>query len=122
MKALEKDRTRRYESAGDFARDVQRFLDGEPVEACPPSAGYRLRKFASKHRSALAAAAAFAGLLVVAVMLSTWQAIRATRAEKRALLEGSGQPTPRRSLGSNATMRWRRESRPNDPPPKPGRC
>ena len=50
MKALEKDRTRRYETANGLARDVQRYLDDEPVEACPPSAGYRLRKFARKHR------------------------------------------------------------------------
>src|SRR5262245_63334865 len=46
MKALEKDRSRRYETATGFATDVQRYLTDEPVEACPPSAGYRLRKFA----------------------------------------------------------------------------
>ena len=54
MKALEKDRARRYETASGFARDIERYLDGEAVEACPPSAGYRLRKFASRHRAALA--------------------------------------------------------------------
>ena len=54
MKALEKDRTRRYETAGAFARDVQRHLDGDPVEASPPSAWYRVRKLATKHRVALA--------------------------------------------------------------------
>src|SRR5207237_783615 len=42
MKCLEKDRTRRYETADGLARDVQRYLADEPVEACPPSAGYRL--------------------------------------------------------------------------------
>ncbi len=47
MKALEKDRSRRYETASGFGRDVQRFLDGDPVEACPPSAAYRFRKFAT---------------------------------------------------------------------------
>jgi serine/threonine-protein kinase len=46
MKALEKDRDRRYESASAFAADVQRYLNDEAVEACPPSAGYRLRKYA----------------------------------------------------------------------------
>ena len=76
MKALEKDRARRYETAGGLARDIQRYLDGEPVEACPPSARYRLRKFASKHRAALATASAFAALLVPATAVSTWQAIR----------------------------------------------
>src|SRR5262249_60351632 len=45
MKTLEKDRNRRYETAKDFAADVQRYLADEPVLACPPSAGYRLRKF-----------------------------------------------------------------------------
>src|SRR6201987_6440017 len=48
MKALEKDRGRRYETANGFARDVERYLADEPVEACPPSTGYRLRKFARK--------------------------------------------------------------------------
>jgi eukaryotic-like serine/threonine-protein kinase len=46
MKCLEKDRTRRYETASGLAKDVEHFLHDEPVEACPPSAGYRLRKFA----------------------------------------------------------------------------
>src|SRR5262249_23212269 len=54
MKALEKDRTRRYETANGLARDIQRYLADEPVEACPPSAGYKLRKFARKYRKALA--------------------------------------------------------------------
>ena len=53
MKCLEKDRTRRYETASGLARDVERYLRDEPVEACPPSAGYRLRKFARKHRAPL---------------------------------------------------------------------
>ena len=63
MKALEKDRTRRYETANGFAMDVQRYLAGEPVLAVPPSAGYRLRKFARKHRAGLTTAAAIALLL-----------------------------------------------------------
>ena len=45
LKALEKDRDRRYETASGFANDVQRYLDDEPVEACPPSRRYRLGKF-----------------------------------------------------------------------------
>ncbi len=48
MKCLEKDRTRRYETANALARDVERHLKDEPVEACPPSAGYRLRKFTAQ--------------------------------------------------------------------------
>ena len=54
MKALEKDRNRRYETANGFAADVQRYLDDEPVEACPPSAAYRFRKFARRNKAALA--------------------------------------------------------------------
>ncbi len=70
MKALEKDRTRRYETASGFARDIQRHLDGDLVEACPPSARYRLGKFARRHRAALATAASFALLLAAATATS----------------------------------------------------
>ena len=56
MKALEKDRNRRYETANGFAMDVQRYLADEPVQACPPSAWYRLRKFARRNKTALAVA------------------------------------------------------------------
>jgi serine/threonine protein kinase len=81
MKSLEKDRTRRYETAGGLAKDVERYLKDEAVEACPPSPGYKLRKFGRKHKAVLATAAAFAGLLLAGVAASTWQAVRATRAE-----------------------------------------
>jgi tetratricopeptide (TPR) repeat protein len=57
MKALEKDRNRRYETANGFAMDVQRYLADEPVHACPPSAWYRFRKFARRNRTAIAVAA-----------------------------------------------------------------
>jgi tetratricopeptide (TPR) repeat protein len=65
MKALEKDRNRRYESANAFAMDVQRYLADEAVQACPPSAGYRLRKFARRNKSALAVA----GLVLFFILL-----------------------------------------------------
>ena len=52
MKCLEKDRTRRYETANGLATDVERYLNDEPVEACPPSAGYRLRKFVRRNKAA----------------------------------------------------------------------
>jgi eukaryotic-like serine/threonine-protein kinase len=85
MKSLEKDRTRRYETANGFAMDIERYLAGEPVLAAPPGARYRLRKFAWKHRAALGTAAALAFLLVAGVAVSTWQAVRATRAEEAAV-------------------------------------
>jgi serine/threonine protein kinase/tetratricopeptide (TPR) repeat protein len=84
MKALEKDRGRRYETASGFARDIERYLADEPVEACPPSAGYKLQKFARKNRKPLVMAGAFVLLLAAAALVSTWQAFRATRAEMKA--------------------------------------
>ncbi len=81
LRALEKDRTRRYETANGLARDLQHYLADEPVEACPPTAGYKLRKFARKHKKLLATAAAFAAVLLLGVAGSTWQAVRATEAE-----------------------------------------
>ena len=71
LKCLEKDRGRRYQAASGLARDLEHYLADEPVEACPPTAGYRLRKFARKHRTALVTAAAFAILLVAGVVVST---------------------------------------------------
>jgi serine/threonine protein kinase/WD40 repeat protein/tetratricopeptide (TPR) repeat protein len=84
MKALEKDRQRRYETANGLARDIQRYLADEPVEACPPSAGYRLWKFARKYRSVMATVGAFVLVLAAAALASTWQAIRATLLQTKA--------------------------------------
>jgi WD40 repeat protein/tetratricopeptide (TPR) repeat protein len=84
MKCLEKDRNRRYATANGLARDIQRYLSGEAVEACPPSTAYRLRKFVGKYRSVLATAGAFVLLLVAAALASSWQAFRATKAESEA--------------------------------------
>jgi serine/threonine protein kinase/tetratricopeptide (TPR) repeat protein len=83
MKALEKDRNRRYETASAFAVDVQRYLDDEPVLACPPSAWYRLRKFVLRNQSAVTVAAVILVLVLAGTAASTWQAVRATRAEQR---------------------------------------
>jgi serine/threonine protein kinase len=64
MRALEKNRNRRYETANALAADVQRYLADEPVLACPPSAGYRLKKFARRNKAALALAALLLSFLV----------------------------------------------------------
>ncbi|MFO0811553.1 MAG: serine/threonine-protein kinase [Gemmataceae bacterium] len=85
LKALEKDRNRRYESATALSRDVQRYLADEPVEACPPTAAYRLRKFARKHRGPLSAAATLAVVLLAATGVSLWQADVARRSEAAAV-------------------------------------
>jgi serine/threonine protein kinase len=84
MKCLEKDRARRYETANGLARDVERYLADEPVEACPPSAGYRLRKLARKYKRAVGTAAAFVALLAVGVVVSAGLAVRARVAEHQA--------------------------------------
>jgi WD40 repeat protein/serine/threonine protein kinase len=81
MKALEKDRNRRYESANSLARDVERYLCDEPVEACPPTAGYKLCKFTRKHKAGLATAIGFVALLILGTAVSAWQALRAMQAE-----------------------------------------
>jgi uncharacterized delta-60 repeat protein len=92
MKALEKDRARRYDSASSLGADVQRCLNDEPVEAGPPSAAYRFRKFARRNRTALMTAAVVTVALMVGAVVAGWQAVRATRAmdaeaEQRALAE-----------------------------------
>lgn len=81
MKALEKDRNRRYETTNGLARDIERYLADEPVQACPPSAGYRLRKFGRRNKVALATSAVVFSALLVGIAVSTWQAVRAIKAE-----------------------------------------
>src|SRR5439155_12911062 len=84
MKALEKNRSRRYETANGLAMDLQRYLADEAVEACPPSARYRLSKFARKYKKALVTTAAFAVILLAGLVLSTLLAVWATSAEREA--------------------------------------
>ena len=79
LKALEKDRTRRYGSPSDFAADIGRYLKNEAVLAVPPSATYRARKFARRYRAVLATACAFAVVLIVAAAVSIRQSIHAGR-------------------------------------------
>jgi hypothetical protein len=76
LKAMEKDRNRRYETANEFAKDLQRHLDNEPVTARKPSLGYVFQKFARRHKVALATAACFALLLTVSAAVSAAQAIK----------------------------------------------
>jgi serine/threonine protein kinase len=84
MKALEKDRHRRYETASTFAADLERYLHDEPVLACPPSLSYRVGKFARRYRAVLGTVLLVLVVLVVGVAVSTWQAIRANLALKEA--------------------------------------
>jgi eukaryotic-like serine/threonine-protein kinase len=77
MKTLEKDRNRRYETANGFAMDVQRYLADEAVQACPPSVGYRLRKFLRRNKGPVLAASLVFLALVAGVIGTTWGLIRA---------------------------------------------
>ncbi|HTD66235.1 MAG TPA: hypothetical protein VK846_06870, partial [Candidatus Limnocylindria bacterium] len=88
MKALEKDRTRRYATANDLAADVQRFIEGDTVLARPPSTLYRFQKFARRHRGAFTAVSIIVLMLVAGVAVSTWLAVRATNAEHNAVAAG----------------------------------
>ena len=81
MKCLEKDRTRRYETAIGLAADIKRHLENEPVIARPPSTAYRLQKAWRRNKTAIAVAALMVAVLVTATAISAWQAVRATRAE-----------------------------------------
>jgi serine/threonine protein kinase/tetratricopeptide (TPR) repeat protein len=87
MKSLEKDRTRRYETALGLANDVQHYLTDKPVDACPPSTSYRLRKLVRRHRGPVLAAGLILLALLVGVVGTTLGLIRvkqAWRAEARA--------------------------------------
>ncbi len=87
LRALEKDRARRYETVSALARDLERYLAGEPVEAAPPSAAYRMRKFARRHRVGLLTAAAFIALLIASAVMQSVQLQVARRERDRATRE-----------------------------------
>lgn len=83
MKSLEKDRNRRYESASGLAADVRRYLNDEPVQACPPSTGYRLRKFATKNKRILATGALLGTMLLVGIVLLAINNVQIQREQAR---------------------------------------
>jgi serine/threonine protein kinase/tetratricopeptide (TPR) repeat protein len=79
MKALEKERSRRYETANGLAKDVERYLNDEPVQACPPSAAYRFRKFAVRNKGPVLAATSIFLLLIVGIIGTTVGLMEARR-------------------------------------------
>lgn len=83
MKALEKDRTRRYATANDFAADVSRHLQHEPVEASPPSKAYRMRKYLRRNSKSVAVVTTIMAVLVVSGVVSTVQAVRLSAYNER---------------------------------------
>jgi WD40 repeat protein/serine/threonine protein kinase len=104
MKALEKDRARRYESASAFAADVQRYLDDQSVQACPPSVWYRLRKFTRRNKAALAPASLAALAVVVLatslVRIAIEKQARKTAEEGQARAENDRKNAVERALAS----------------------
>ena len=81
MKTLDKERSRRYETANGLARDIERFLNEEPVEACPPSTAYRVRKFVKRHKAQVTAAALVLLALIAGIIGTTWGLGKAKIAE-----------------------------------------
>ena len=119
MKAIEKDRTRRYETANGLALDISRFLSDQPVSAGPPSARYRFRKFGRRHRVALRTAIALAAMLVSATAVSTWLAVRARNAEKLSLAKSEDEKSAREQAES--TVRFLNQVLASPDPSRDGR-
>ncbi|HKX60895.1 MAG TPA: hypothetical protein VJS65_03610, partial [Verrucomicrobiae bacterium] len=91
MKCLEKDRTRRYETATGLAADLKRHLDNEPVVARPPSAAYKLQKAFRRHKLTFAAAGAVMAALITGLALSTWQMFEARKAQQETEVARKGE-------------------------------
>src|SRR5947209_6232443 len=114
MKALEKDRRRRYETASGLAADVRRFLAEEPIEARPPSAMYRFGKLARRNRVALALATVITANVLLGTALSLFHAFRAWHAERvavraeRVAVQQRDEATARRSEAEAARGQLRR--------------
>src|SRR5262249_59305813 len=87
MKCLEKDRNQRYETTNGLTRDIQYYLHDEPVQACPPSAWYRFRKFARRNKRALATSALL-GLLLLAACGAVAGSIGWAMSDREARREG----------------------------------
>jgi serine/threonine protein kinase/tetratricopeptide (TPR) repeat protein len=115
MKCLEKDRARRYETANGLARDVERFLGGDAVEACPPTVGYRFRKAYRRNRAAVLVAGAFLGLLAASTAVAIILAVQARTAEREATAErnraavGEAEANEQRELARSAQLRAEEE-------------
>ncbi len=103
MKALEKERSRRYETVTGLSRDIERFLSEEPVEACPPSRLYRLKKFIRKNRAQVAGGGIIVAALCAGIISTSWALGRARRAEEEAIASA------KRANDALATITMQRE-------------
>jgi tetratricopeptide (TPR) repeat protein len=114
MKALEKDRNRRYDSAGELAADVQRFLAGEALTAHPPSLGYRAVKFSRRHRATVVAAGLILASMIFGLIATLWQAKlahqEAARADERSIAATKAEADQRRLAESESRQRREAQS------------
>jgi eukaryotic-like serine/threonine-protein kinase len=117
MKAMEKDRTHRYETANAFALDVRRFLENEPVRARAPSTAYRLSKFVRRNRGGVIAATGVASAIIAGLLVAMVGMVRARRAEQVAtaqaakatainefMQEALGAANPQEGIGRDVTL------------------
>jgi WD40 repeat protein/serine/threonine protein kinase len=111
MKCLEKDRARRYETANGLASDLQRHINNEAVLARPQSAAYRFQKLVRRNKLAVTAGAAIATVLLLGVIVSTWQAVRATQAKREAVEAQRKEGEQRASSDKNAAKARRAEQK-----------
>ena len=120
MKALEKDRNRRYETANGFAQDVERYLADEPVQACPPSAWYRLRKFARRNRTALAVAGLVLFFIALLGGVGGW-VVRDRAARQARVAHDLDGPGPGGALSGegNGPRPWRHSTGRSSSPARP---
>ena len=121
MKALEKDRSRRYETANAFASDIWNYLNDEAVAACPPSSAYRFKKFARRNKAVLATIGMVSAALILGLVGTSWQTIRALEerdqkevARREAVSSTSERRPPRKINGRPGRPRPNSEPRPSD--------
>jgi eukaryotic-like serine/threonine-protein kinase len=101
MKCLEKDRTRRYETANGLAVDIKRHLNNDTVVARPPSSAYRFQKMVRRNKLPFAAASAVFTALCLGIIAATWQSVRATRAKQEALAAQASESIQRQKAEAN---------------------
>jgi serine/threonine protein kinase/tetratricopeptide (TPR) repeat protein len=114
MKALEKDRNRRYATPGNLAEDIERYLRHDAIVARPPSTAYRMKKFAQRNRVAVLTTVVVATTLVAGSAIATWQAVRATRAEGQALKAEAEAQRDRAEAEDQRKVAERREAEARD--------
>jgi tetratricopeptide (TPR) repeat protein len=103
MKAVDKDRNRRYDTPGGFAEDIERYLRREAILARPPSAAYKLKKFAQRNRAAVLTAAVVIAALLAGTAIAIWQAVVATRAQQEALTAAAAEKEAKETAEARET-------------------